>query len=117
MIVSNDRCLQCGKEGNEYHRLYECEVHKILRFGESASTSSKCFQAQVRMVWARLRGETNGAKNKLCMGKTRTVANDGSFKEAPGKYATIGHGVVQLCVDHEGEAMHREKWYMPVKLD
>ena len=28
--VSYDRCLHCGKEGSEYHRLYECEAHKII---------------------------------------------------------------------------------------
>ena len=32
-----------------------------------------------------------------------TVAIDASLEGAPGKYAAIGNGIVQLCLDHETE--------------
>ena len=29
--MNNDRCLQRGKEGSEYHRLRECDTHHRTR--------------------------------------------------------------------------------------
>ena len=39
-----------------------------------------------------------------------TVATDGSVKGAPGKYALVGYGIVQLCPDHEGEPKYGGVW-------
>ena len=44
-----------------------------------------------------------------------TLAIDGSLKEAPGKYAVIGYGIVQLCSSHAGEPKDGEYGTVPAK--
>ena len=39
-----------------------------------------------------------------------TVAIDGSLKRAPGNYAAIGYGIVQLCIGHGGEPKYGEQY-------
>ena len=41
------------------------------------------------------------------------VAIGGSLKGAPGKYAAIGYGIVQLCFDHAGEPRYGEDGTVP----
>ena len=52
--VSNDRCLQCGNEGSEYHMLYECEAHTKIRLDMPRDISKHHQQAVTdtrKMIW------------------------------------------------------------------